>query len=137
MRSATVTAALWFLVGVAVALGWTSLWVVTLPFAVVLAVVVLRRGLRDRWLWSTALIGAAVVFLFFGVRQWGVPGCSGGNSDTGSVTIRPGESAAESRCGGLPATPMILVAILAGTIGVGGLVARSVFTTTRAFGEDT
>jgi len=137
MRSATVTAALWFLVGVAVALGWTSLWVITLPFAVVLAVVVLRRGLRDRWLWSTALIGAAVVFLFFGVRQWGVPGCSGGNSDTGSVTIRPGEGAAESRCGGLPATPMITVAILAGTIGVGGLVARSVFTTTRAFGEDT
>jgi hypothetical protein len=131
MRSATVTAAVWFLVGVAVALGWTSLWVVTLPLAVVLAVVVLRRGLRDRWLWSTALIGAAVVFLFFGVRQWGVPDCSGGNSDTGSVTIRPGEGAAESRCGGLPATPVIIVAILARGIGVGGLVGRSVFTTTR------
>ena len=123
MRSATGTAAVWFLVGVTAALSWTSLWVIALPVAVVLTVVVLRRGLRDRWLWSAALIGAAVVFLFFGVRQWGVPDCSGGNSDTGSVTIEAGEHF-ESRCGGLPATPVIIVGILAGTVGVGGLVAR-------------
>ena len=134
MRSATGTAAVWFLVGVSAASSWTSLWVITLPVALVLTVVVLRRGLRDRWLWSAALIGAAIVFLFFGVRQWGVPDCSGGNSDTGSLTIHPGEESAESRCGGLPATPVIVLALLAGALGVGGLVARSVFTTTRASG---
>jgi hypothetical protein len=134
VRSATGTAAVWFLVGVTAASSWTSLWVITLPVALILTVVVLRRGLRDRWLWSAALIGAAVVFLFFGVRQWGVPDCSGGNSDTGSLTIHPGEESAESRCGGLPATPVIVLALLAGVLGVGGLVARSVFTTTRASG---
>ena len=134
MRSATGTAAVWFLVGVTAALSWTSLWFITLPVALVLTVVVLRRGLRDRWLWSAALIGAAVVSLFFGVRQRGVPDCSGGNSDTGSLTMHPGEESAESRCGGLPATPVIVLALLAGVLGVGGLVARSVFTTTRASG---
>ena len=122
MRSATVTASLWFLIGVAGALSWTSLAIVMLPLAIVLTVVVLREGLRDRRLWSAALIGAAVVFLFFGVRQWGVPDCSGGNGDTGSVTIHPGERA-ESRCGGLPATPVIVLALLAGALGVGGLAA--------------
>jgi hypothetical protein len=132
MRSATGTAAVWFLIGVAGALSLTSLAIVTLPLAIVLAVVVLRKGVPDRWLCSAALIGAAVVFLFFGVRQWGVPDCSGGNSDTGSLTIDPGEESAESRCGGLPATPVIVLALLAGVLGVGGLLARSVFTTTRA-----
>jgi hypothetical protein len=127
MKSATGTAAVWLLVGVSAALSLTSLWVIALPVAVVLTVVVLRYGLRDRWLWATALLGAAVVFLFFGVHQWGVRDCSGGNSDTGTVTIHSGEGAAESRCGGLPATPVIIVAILAGTIGVGGLVARRAF----------
>jgi hypothetical protein len=135
MRSATGTAAVWFLVGVTAALSWTSLWVITLPLAVVLTVVVLRRGIRDRWLWSTALIGAALVLSYYGARQWGIPECPGGNRDVGSVTIHPGE-VAESRCGGLPATPVIIVAVLAGMIGVGGLVARSVSTTTRASGKD-
>jgi hypothetical protein len=120
MRSASVTASLWFLIGVAGALSWTSLAIVTLPLAIVLTVVVLREGLRDRRLWSAALIGAAAVFLFFGVRQWGVPDCSSGNGDTGSVTIHPGERA-ESSCGGLPATPVIVLALLAGALGVGGL----------------
>jgi hypothetical protein len=122
MRSATVTAALWFLVGVTAALSWTSLAPLTIPLAIVLAVVALREGLRDRRLWSAALIGAAVVFLYFGVRQWGVPDCSGGSSETGSVTIHPGERF-ESRCGGLPATPVIVVAVLVGALGVGGLAA--------------
>jgi hypothetical protein len=120
MRSATVTAVLWFLVGVAAALSWTSLAPLTIPLAIVLAVVALRKGLRDRRLWSAALIGVAVVFLYFGVRQWGVPNCSGGSGETGSVTIHPGESA-ESRCGGLPAIPVIVVAALVGALGVGGL----------------
>jgi len=120
MRSATVTAALWFLIGVAAALSLTSLVIVTLPLAIVLTVLVLRKGLPDRRLWSAALIGAAVVFLVFGVRQWGVPDCSGGNGDTGSITIHPGERA-ESRCGGLPATPVIVLALLAAALGVGGL----------------
>ena len=133
MRSATVTAALWFLIGVAAALSLTSLVIVTLPLAIVLTVVALRKGVHDRWLCSAALIGAAVVFLFFGVRQRGVPDCSGGNSDTGSLTIHPGERA-ESRCGGLPATPVIVLALLAGAVGVGGLVARSIFATRRASG---
>ena len=134
MRSATGTAAVWFLIGVAGALSLTSLAIVTLPLAIVLAVVVLRKGVPDRWLCSAALIGAAVVFLFFGVRQWGVPDCSAGNGDTGSLTIHPGEESAESRCGGLPATPVIVLALLAGALGVGGFVARSAFTTTRASG---
>jgi hypothetical protein len=38
----------------------------------------------------------------------------------GSVTIHPGERA-ESRCGGLPATPVIVLALLAGALGIGGL----------------
>jgi hypothetical protein len=42
MRSATVTAALWFLVGVAAALSWTSLAPLTIPLVIVLAVVALR-----------------------------------------------------------------------------------------------
>jgi hypothetical protein len=99
MRSATVTAVLWFLVGVAAALSWTSLAPLTIPLAIVLAVVALRKGLRDRRLWSAALIGVAVVFLYFGVRQWGVPNCSGGSGETGSVTIHPGESASWVRLG--------------------------------------
>jgi len=132
MRSATGTAAVWFLIGVAGALSLTSLVIVTLPLAIVLTVVVLCKGVPDRWLCSAALIGAAVVFLFFGVRQWGVPDCSGGNSDTGSLTIHPGEESAESRCGGLPATPVIFLALLAGALGVGGVLARSVVTRTRA-----
>jgi hypothetical protein len=134
VRSATGTAAVWFLVGVAAALSLTSLAIVTIPLAIVLTVVVLRKGLRDPWLCSAALIGAAVVFLFFSVRQWSVPDCSGGNSDTGSLTIHPGEESAKSRCGGLPATPVIALALLAGVLGVGGLVARSVLTRTRASG---
>jgi hypothetical protein len=132
MRSATGTAAVWFVIGVAGALSLTSLVIVTLPLAIVLTVVALRKGVHDRWLCSAALIGAALVFLFFGVRQWGVPDCSGGNSDTGSLTIHPGERSAESRCGGLPATPVIVLALLAGALGVGGLVARSILPTTRA-----
>jgi len=122
MRSATVTAALCFLVGVASALSWTALAPLTIPLAIVLAVFALRKGLRDRRLWSGCLIGAAVVFLYFGVRQWGVPDCSGGSGDTGSVTIHPGERA-ESRCGGLPATPVIVVAVLVGSLGVAGVAA--------------
>jgi hypothetical protein len=122
MRSATVSAALWFLVGVAAALSWTSLTPLTIPLAIVLVVVALRAGLRDRRLWSAALIGAAVVFLFFGARQWGVPDCTGGSGETGSVTIHPGESA-ESRCGGLSATPVIVVAVLLGALGAGVLAA--------------
>jgi len=73
------TAALCFVVGGAAALSLTSLAPLTIPLAIVLAVVVLRKGLRDRRLWSAALIGAAVVFLYFGVRQWGIPDCSGGS----------------------------------------------------------
>jgi hypothetical protein len=122
MRSATVTAALWFLVGVAAALSLSSLALLTIPLAIVLAAVAVRKGVRDRRLWSAALIGAAVVLLSFGVRQWGVPDCSGGNGETGSVTTHRGERA-ESRCGGLPATPVILVAVLLGALGVGGLTA--------------
>jgi hypothetical protein len=135
MRSTIVTAALWFLVGAAAALSFTSLAPLTIPLAIVLAIVALRRGARDRRLWSAALIGAAVVFLYFGIRQWGVPDCSGEGGETGTVTIRPGEQD-ESRCGGLPATPVIVVAVLVGALGVGGLVARSVFTTTRASGKE-
>jgi hypothetical protein len=47
MRSATGTAAVWFLIGVAGALSLTSLAIVTLPLAIVLAVVVLRKGVPD------------------------------------------------------------------------------------------
>jgi hypothetical protein len=57
MRSATGTAAVWFLIGVAGALSLTSLAIVTLPLAIVLAVVVLRKGVPDRWLCSAALMG--------------------------------------------------------------------------------
>jgi hypothetical protein len=121
MRSARVTAGLWFLVGVAAALSWTSLAPLTIPLAIVLAVVGVRKGQRDQRLWSAALIGAAVVFLYFGVRQWDVPDCSGGG-ETGSVTVHPGERA-ESRCGGLPATPVIVVAVVLSALGVGGLAA--------------
>jgi hypothetical protein len=134
VRSATGTAAVWFLIGVAAALSLMSLAIVTIPLAIVLAVVALRKGLRDPWLCCAALIGAAVVLFFFGLRQWGVPDCSGGNSDTGTLTIHPGEESAESRCGGLPGTPVIALALLAGVLGVGGLVARSVSTRTRASG---
>jgi hypothetical protein len=94
----------------------------TIPLASALAVVALRKGLRDRRLGSAALVGAAVVFLYSGVRQWGVPDCSGGSGETGSVTIRPGERI-ESMRGGLPATPVIVVAVLVGELGVGGLAA--------------
>jgi hypothetical protein len=135
MRSATVTATFWFLIGVAAALSVTSLAIVTIPIAVVLMVVVLRKGPRDRWLWSAALIGAAVVLLYFGFRQWGVPGCSGVNGETGSATVRPGQQA-ESRCGGLPATPAFVLAALVGASGVGGLASRFVRESSRAPGND-
>jgi hypothetical protein len=80
MRSATVTATLWFLIGVAAALSVTSLAIVTIPIAVVLTVVVLRKGLHDRWLWSAAPIGAAVVLLYFGIRQWASPAAPAGTA---------------------------------------------------------
>jgi hypothetical protein len=135
MRSTTVTATLWFLIGVAAALSVTSLAIVTIPIAVVLTVVVLRKGLRDRWLWSAALIGAAVVLLSFGIRQWGVPDCSGVNAETGSATVRPGQEV-ESRCGGLPATPVFILAVLVGASGIGGLAARFALQPSRALGND-
>jgi len=135
MRSATVTATLWFLIRVAAALSVTSLAIVTIPIAVVMTVVVLLQGLRDRWLWSAALIGAAVVLLYFGIRQWGVPGCSGVNGETGSATVRPGQQD-ESRCGGLPATPVFVLTALIGATGIAGLAARLLFGSNRTPGNE-